>query len=284
MRIGNNPLRGTKVNPMPEIVGIVITHLPDLTGYHAERLEVVQTCLSTMRDNAGRDLAICIWDDGSVPELLDWLEHEFRPEYLVHSPNHGKSSARTAGVRMFPPETIVCVSDDDMLYSPNWLEPQLELLHGFPNVGVVSGYPVRTQFRWGTKSTLAWAKENAEYEFGRFIPEQWERDFCVSIGRDYDKMHKDYTANDRDLLIRYNGLTAYGTAHHCQYIAKAGRIEYIVEWSDEAMPNERLLDETIDAQGYLRLTTTDRLVRHMGNVIDPDLRRDIERQKVASAD
>src|SRR3990167_4274666 len=133
MRVGHNPLTGQRVAPMPDIVGIVITHLPSLTqGYHARRLEIVQTCLNSMRNGAGRDLPICVYDDGSVPELIDWLQNDFRPEYLIQSPNHGKSSARTGAVRMFPADTVVCVRDDDMLYYPGWLEPQLELLRAFP--------------------------------------------------------------------------------------------------------------------------------------------------------
>ena len=39
---------------MPPVVGCVITHLPGLEGYHAERLEIVQACLMTMRERAGQ--------------------------------------------------------------------------------------------------------------------------------------------------------------------------------------------------------------------------------------
>lgn len=277
MRVGNNPLKGGRAESMPKLVGIVITHLPEETGYHAYRLEIVQTCLETMRANAGMDLAMCVWDNGSGPQLREWLQEEYKPEYLVLSPNVGKSSARTASVRMFPPETVVCVSDDDMLYLPNWLAPQLDLLHHFPNVGAVSGYPVRTQFRWGIDSTLKWAEQNATHRWGRFIPEEWERDWCASIGRDYVWHRTKHAVNDQDLLIEYQGRFAYGTAHHCQFIALAGRIEFLVEWHPDAVADEKPFDRAIDAQGYLRLTTTERLVRHMGNVIDPDLRREINR-------
>lgn len=87
--------------------------------------------------------------------------------------------------QMLPPETILGYSDDDMLFSNNWLAPQIELLKGFPNVACVSGYPVRTSFRWGNDNTKAWARAEARLTAGRFIPNEWERDFCVSIGRDY---------------------------------------------------------------------------------------------------
>lgn len=279
MRIGQNPNKGRMATAMPDVVGFVITHLPNTEGYHSERLEVVQTCLETMRANAGIDLPMCIWDNGSGEELRDWLQAEYRPEYLIFSPNIGKSSARTAAVRMFPAETVVCVSDDDILYLPDWYAPQKALLDGFPNVGVVSGYPVRTQFRWGIESTLKWAREHARCQIGRFIPDAWEIDFCRSIGRDPVWHLEEYTAKDRDLLIEYDGLEAYGTAHHCQFIAESGRIEFLVEWVAEAVPDEKLFDKAVDNQGYLRLTTTERLVRHMGNVIDAEMRAAIEQAR-----
>jgi hypothetical protein len=45
------------------------------------------------------------------------------------------------------------------------------------------------------------------------------------------------------------------------------------------MPREQMFDKAIDEQGLLRLTTTERLARHIGNVIHPALREEIERVK-----
>ncbi len=277
MRIGNNPLRGMRVETMPEIVAAVITHLPNLKGYHAGRLEVIQHCLNSLRGHAGRDLPVMVWDNGSGPELRDWLLHNYKPEFLMLSPNIGKTGGRTSIVRMFPPWTIVCISDDDMYYHPNWLEPQLQLLNHFPNVGAVSGYPVHTQFRWGTESTLKWAKENgAKIERGQFIPEAWNRDFCRSVGREWNHFVES-TAGEQEIIIEWRGVRAFATAHHCQFIAKAEAIEYIVQWDGEAMSDEKMFDKAIDGQGLLRLTTTERLVQHMGNVMDDELKRTISR-------
>ncbi len=276
MRVGHNPLDGLSHGPMPPVVAAVITHLPNRTGYHAQRFEVIRTCLESMREHAGRNLPFYVWDNGSDEAFRDWLQVELKPDWLTLSPNVGKSSARTAIIRTFPPETVVCMSDDDMYYYPNWLAPQIELLEGFPNVGAVSGYPVRTQHRWGNKTTIEWATANARVSYGRFIPDKWEQDFCDSVGRKW-KDHQIMTAKDRDVLIEYKGLKAYGTAHHCQFIAYAGRIEFIVEWSDMYIPDEKMFDRAIDEQGLLRLTTTERLARHIGNVIHPALREEIER-------
>ena len=34
------------------------------------------------------------------------------------------------------------------------------------------------------------------------------------------------------------------------------------------MGNERKFDKAIDSEGYLRLTTTERLTEHIGNILD----------------
>ena len=276
MRSGHNPLRGQQAQPMPKIVVCAITHLPNVggkyaDGYHANRLEIVQLCLKTMRERAGMEVATCVWDNGSGPELRDWLQNEYKPDYLTLAPNVGKASARSSIVRAFPPETVVCICDDDMYFYPDWLQPQLDLLRGFPNVGVVSGYPVRTQFRWAVESTVNWALKNAKLKIGRFIPEEYDRDFCISIGRNY-AYQLIYTKNDKDYLVEYNGLQAYATAHHCQFITYAGKIDYIVQWDGEAISDEKLFDMAIDREGLLRLTTIQRYAQHMGNVLDEKIR------------
>lgn len=268
MRTGFNPNRRM---PLPEPLGIVvaaIVHLPNQDGYHAERMEIVKLSLNTMRDNAGFNVDVLIWDNGSCEEMTDWLENEYDPDYLILSKNVGKWSARASIFHMFSPETIIALADDDMYYYEDWLEPQLDLLTHFPNVGVVSGYPVRTQFRWGCANTLKWAKENAELKVGRFIPDEWERDFAISIGRDPEWHLNEYSVDDLDIKITYGGMEAYGTAHHCQFLGYAGVIAPITKWDARATSNEKKFDEAIDAAGLLRLTTIERLTRHMGNVME----------------
>lgn len=276
-REGTNPLKGKTVGKQPAVVACVITHLPELTGYHNNRMQVIQTSLTSLRNNAVLKIPVMVWDNGSCDAFRDWLIKSFKPEYLVMSPNVGKTSARSAIPRMFPPQVVVGIADDDMLYYPNWLQPQLDLLKSFPNVGAVSGYPVRTQARWGNASTIEFANRMGKLEVGRFIPEQWDRDFCTSIGRDYEGFHVNYTKDDKDYLITYKGKKAYAMAHHCQFIAYAGRIADLTQWTDDALAPEQAFDKAMDVAGMLRLTTTDRLTRHMGNVLDPDLKHECRR-------
>lgn len=265
MRVGLNPYRFKEVPAhFPDVLLTVITHLPHTEGYHAQRFEIVQECLETMR--AGADGApVMVWDNGSCDLLRDWLTAHYKPEYLILSPNIGKDSARAALVKMLPPGTIVSYSDDDMQFRAGWLAAHLELLRGFPNVGMVSGYPVRASFAWGKEKMLAWAEKHGKVEKGYFIPDEWVRDYIISVGGKVDeatlKHHWDYR-------ITYNGRAAYATAQHCQFVGYAGKLAPFLNYSALGSGDEHPLDNAIDAAGLLRLTTLERYARHMGNVRD----------------
>ena len=278
MRTEMNPNRRIYVDGYPPYIASSITHLPSLEGYHENRFEVVKVSLTTMRENAGLNCKTLVWDNGSCQEFRDWLLNEYKPDYVMLSTNVGKSIARASILRMLPPETIVGVADDDMYYYPDWFKAQVELMKYFPNVGQVSGYPVRTQMRWGNKRTLEWARKVAIVEEGSFIPAEWDKDFCTSIGRDYE-WHKKYTENDMDKRITYRGVQAYAFAHHCQFICEAGEIAPLARFDTEAMADEKPFDWAVDNTGMLRLTTINRYTRHIGNVLDDDLKPKRRRRK-----
>jgi glycosyltransferase involved in cell wall biosynthesis len=266
MRIGNNPNRNNGANSYTPIILTCVTHLPNLTGYHERRLKVVQTCLETMRDNAQMETTVIVWDNGSCREFRDWLQFEYKPDMVMLSENIGKTAARASLFRMLPPKSTVAYCDDDIYHYSNWLRPQIELLKHFPKVAAVTGYPVRTQFRWGVAHTHEWARQNGIMETGRFIPREWEDDFAVSIGRD-PAWHNDYTKNDLDYRATYKGVTAYLTSHHCQLIGRQEILSKSVHYDGMAMGDEKPFDAKLDELG-LRLATTERLTRHIGNVMD----------------
>lgn len=275
MRIGQNPNRGTSTSDFTDVVLTCVTHLPNLKGYHARRFEVVQTCLETMRRNAGGKYTVIIWDNDSCDEFRQWVSNIYQPDVFIQSVNIGKNLARYTLARMQDPGKVFCFSDDDILFYPNWLNPQLDLLRTYPNVACVTGYPVRTSFRWGNTNTKEWGAKYGKMQMGKFIPESWERDFCESIGRDPD-WHIKNTQEDYDFLLEYEGRKAFATSHHCQFIGYSDIIGMMRETDRLAMGDERPFDEALDSVG-LRLATTERLTRHMGNVIDDKLRAEVNR-------
>jgi hypothetical protein len=276
MRVGVNPLRDSMApDKAPKVVAAVITHLPNQIGYHKKRLAIVKACLQSMRENAGMKCDVMVWDNGSCNELKDWLVSSYHPSYMMLSPNIGKGSAKAGILRMFPENTMVGISDDDMLFYPGWLDEQVKLIRHFPNVGAVSGYPCRRMIK-NNSSTLKWADENgAAVTIGRSIPDEWEIDYAVSI--EYDPQEwLDFTKDDTDTMIEYLGVKAYATAHHCQAVYVAGRVVGLTNWDSMAAAAEGPWDEAIDQAGMLRLATVERMSRHMGNIIDPKLKSELE--------
>jgi len=272
MRIGHNPNRQNYTKTLAPIVLSVVTHLPDEVGYHSRRMEVIEFCFQTMLRGAQMDISLAVWDNGSNDRLLNYLQDSIKPDILIRSQNIGLTSAKASLFGMLPEDTIVAYSDDDMLFYPDWLRPQIALLNGFPNVASVTGYPVRTAFRWGTENTIKWATHNGA-EYGRFLPQKWEDDFAVSIGRD-PAWHREYTREDLDYRIEYRGLKAYLTSHHCQFVARAGVARKAARYDGKAMADERYFDIELDKLG-LRLATQQRLTRHIGNVLHDELRKEI---------
>lgn len=279
MRIGRNPLTDRTYPGMPTRVITMITHLPNQEGYHENRLEVVKVSLLSMRAGAPSDAATMIFDNGSCSALTDWLREEYKPDTLVLSPNIGKSSARASLARMARTDAVITFSDDDILFYPGWFAASLELLENFPNVGKCSCYPVRTQARWGCETTKKWAKENGKLEVGKFISEEEDFDFCTSIGREYP-WHKDYTEKDVENRVTYSGITAYCVAHHCQFMAYAGRIVPFCVRTETYMHDEKPFDIVVDNAGYLQLTTVQRYARHIGNVIDTKVAKELVNMEI----
>ena len=272
MRDGSNPNRNARVTGYHPIVISAITHLPNQQGYHEGRFDVIRASLETMRANAGMDCEILVWDNGSNANLRGWLINNYRPDHLIFSRNVGKSIARASIVRMLPPDRIVGVADDDMFYYPDWLKKQVEVLVTYPQVGTVSGWPVRTQFRFHNSATVEWGREHATgFETGKIIPAHEDRDFCESIGRDYDWHSGAYTENDMDIKLTYRGVPTYATGHHAQWIGKAGVISNFVDYTPEAMADERPFEQAVNDAGLLRLTTFRRTSQHIGNVLDDRL-------------
>lgn len=275
MRIGQNPNRQSIVRLPAKTIAAVITHLPHMTGYHQQRFDVVRLCLESMRRFAG-EIAheVLVWDNGSCEQFRMWLTDVYKPNYLMLSRNIGKTNAVKSVFSIFPADTIIAMSDDDILFYPGWLEKQVALLDHF-DAALVSGYPVRTAFRWGIEKTVERCRKIGVVEVGRFIPDEWERDFAISIGRD-PSYHKGYTEHDVDYRVTYNGMTAYCTGHHCQFVAKPERILPAMDWSCQAMGSERGFDVKVDLLG-LRLCTTERLARHIGNILDEEIVAEIKK-------
>lgn len=286
-RIGINPARGqvTAAHPQP-ITLAMVTYLPDLTGYFERRLDVLRLALASLHACTPQPHDVLVFDNASCPAVVDFLRQaqaEGQINFLLLADrNIGKIDALRVLFNAAPSE-IIAYSDDDILFSEDWLAASLAVLNAFPQAGMVSAGPVRNAAGHAHASLDALAEAasrgaaipglSARRE--RRIPDSWEADWAASTGRD-PQAHLDATRQALDLVFRLETnayarpLEAIAGANHFQFVS---RKEFILQalpggWTGKLMGSMIELDEAVDGLGHLRLSTAQRHTRHLGNALD----------------
>jgi len=270
MRKGQNPAKFVKDVARPERVTVaLLNYIPFLSGFYAETLNVLKVSLESMRKDAGLPFDLMVFDNGSCPEVREYLvkeKEEGRIQYLILSEkNMGKGGAWNVMLAGAPGE-IIAYTDADVLFSPNWLSRSVELLETFPNVGMVTARPFRTSPELYT-STQEWAKKNATLDEGQFIPWETFLEFNLSLGQTEEENKKVY-AETRDWRIQYKGLTALAGASHWQFTAYKSTLGQFLPFDmDKPMGQVRQLDKRMNDAGLLRLMVSDPLAMNMSNTL-----------------
>lgn len=284
MRKGQNPAKFVKDVARPQrITAALLSYIPFLSGFYAETLDVLKVCMESMRTDAGLPFDLMVFDNGSCPDVRDFLvkeKEEGRIQYLILSEkNMGKGGAWNVLLAGAPGE-IIAYADSDVLFSPGWLKRSVEILETFPNVGMVTARPFRTPPEF-YEGTLQWARKNAKLEEGQFIP--WERflEFNLSLGQTEEENKKVY-AETRDWKIDYKSLTALAGASHWQFTAYKSTLQQFLPFDmDKPMGQVRQLDKRMNDAGLLRLMVSDPLAMNMSNTLGY-LRGELGKKEVKS--
>ena len=273
MRIGQNPAKAIYEVAQPQKVTVaLITYIPFLGGYYAHSLDVLKVCLDSLAANTRAPYDLLIFDNASCPEVRAYLlaEHETgRIRYLTLSEkNVGKAGAWNFIFGAAPGE-YVAYADSDVYFYPGWLSALLRIAETFPNVGMVTGLPLLTRPEYST-ATLEWAERSAEVqvERGQLIPwmDFWRH--TAPLGNSEAKARAFYAENPA-VRLTYNGVRAYAGAGHFQFLAPKAALQAALPLpTDRPMGNVRSLDVAINAGGYLRLSTPEWWVQHLGNTLE----------------
>ena len=283
-RIGMNPARHrvTTYRPARITVGMLV-YLPHLDGYFQHRMDVIKLSLASLIRHSDLEYDLMVFDNGSCQELKAYLrglqETGVLRYLLTSSENIGKLGALRVMAGAAPGD-VLAYTDDDTFFYPGWLSAHIALLDGFPNVGMVSGSPERTLFDHGTATTIRFGQTDpeAELSYGRRIPDPWEREWAIALGKNPDEYLAQVQEIDDVLLVR-RGLQAYATACHNQFVAPKEDVRKLLQdqWSGRLMGGMNELDNAFDSSGCLRLTTVERTTRLIGNVVSPTMEAEARR-------
>jgi len=275
-RLGMNPARGRTSDYQPTRVTLaMLTYFPNPTGYFKDRLDVIRLSLDSLIAHTP-DTDLLVFDNGSCPQLVDHLrdlQSRGLITYLLLSRhNVGKIGALQIMFNAAPGE-IIAYSDDDMFFLPGWLDACLNILDTYPAVGMVSGYYVRWQMKYGNDSALKFLKRaGVRKQKGKLWPDKYEEHYLDNYGIEWEKYSKD-VENIDDVRLTYKGVDALVSAQHMQFVTPRRVILEALPptWSGRLMGQMQELDSTVDQKGFLRLSTPEPVTRFLGNVIGPEM-------------
>jgi len=272
MRVGQNPAKYVKEVAKPARVTVaVLNYIPFLSGFYAEMQDVLKACLESIWKNTDLPYDLLVFDNGSCSEVSQYLldQHEAgRIQYLILSEkNLGKGGAWNMILGGAPGE-LVAYADNDCYFRTSWLSRSIELLETFPNVGMVTARPFRTNPEYYTRS-VAWGEQTpgVTVERGQFIPWEVFREFDLSLGQSEEEIRQHYQAT-QDVRLTYHDRQAIVGASHWQFLARKETLARFLPFSmDRPMGQVKQLDMRMNEAGLLRLMPTDPLAMNMSNTL-----------------
>jgi len=272
MRVGQNPAKFVKSVAQPADVTVtLVSCIPFIGGFYEQSLNILRESIYSIHNNTERPFDLMVFDNHSCREVRAFFTETYEQgiiQYLILSDtNIGKIGAWNF---MFGAAQgkYIAFSDSDIYFRPGWLKASLELFESFPNVGMVTGRPMRTPEEFSS-ATLEWGRRQDVpgllFEEGTFLDWDTFYEHTKSLGHSEADAKSDYNSG-KDYRVSYDNKYAFVGANHFQFLTKKEILEEIFPLtSEKPMRGERSFDIAINELGYLRLSTCTPLVLHMGN-------------------
>ena len=275
MRKGINPVKQIQSVEKPQrVTAAVLNHIPFLDGFYADMLNVLDMSLTSLRENAGMDFDLLVYDNGSCSEARAYLLSEFDQgniqTLILSDRNMGKGGAWNVMLQAAPGE-IVAYADNDVLYHEGWLRESVKVLDTYPSVGMVTSRPYHSIPELYSAS-LDWAESDPDVkvEKGRLINPDWMREFLQSLERTEEEILEDI--NQEDVKLTYKSVSTFCGASHWQFLAwKKVLQEFLPIDLSKPLGQVLRLDKMVNDRGYLRLMTDKPYVMNLSNTVElPD--------------
>lgn len=285
MRVGENPAKTIQKIRQPERITVaVLSYVPFLSGYYSEALEVLKLCLDGIWRNSDLPYDLMVFDNGSCPETQDFLltaKTRGKIQYLVLSDkNVGKGAAWNLIFQGAPGEIIAYCDGDALLYK-GWLSACVKILETYPNVGMVTARPMRTDLSLSS-ATLAWAgtEKKVKMNEGQLINFEEFKEFADTMGYTRKKISEIY-GSTRDVCLDYRGIRTFVGANHFQFVGWKKVLSRFTPFAmHKPLGQVQQLDERLNQAGHLRLMTEKPLVQNMSNRVPRQVADEVAIQRV----
>lgn len=273
-RIGMNPMRGQKIDRSPARITLaVLTYLPQEIGYFEHRFDVTRLCIESLIANTPQPYDLMVFDNGSCSLMTDYLLgllNTNKIQYLILSRcNVGKLNALQSIFKIAPGE-IVAYTDDDVFFLPGWLEEHLKILENYPNVGLMTGFYIRSHMRYATQTLEQFAeRDDVHIEQGNLVPFEVEEHYAENMGRTWNQYQAEVEGL-QDIRYYFKSLPALASAGHHQFVAYRDiALKALPQERDDHLMGKMVEFEIrVDELGYLRLSTNEPVTRLLGNIVN----------------
>jgi len=243
-RLGKAPTREQLNERLPRrITMAMVTHIPHLAGYYKDQVRITELSLQSMIKNAGENLVfdVLVFDQNSCTEwrgrLASLQDSGYIDNLYISGHNIGKLAALHKINGMVDSE-IICFTDDDVLFYPEWLATALDLIDNFP-ADLVTGSPILTRFKWYEKQLESFKNDNrtkVEKLSWEDYPKDWLEDDALGRGLALES-YLDIIRNSKEgQIVPYKvfrgKLGGWAVGHHMQFTAiRRNVFKFLPEYS-----------------------------------------------------